>query len=149
AGWQSFGSWQGRKGGKQGDRIGPVEWAGDRSALGSGRRRRSCGEGEAMRIGLLLFLPICLACTARAQTPAVQQGDSATETRKKIDRAIDRGVSFIVKAQQPDGSWGTGKVTRGLEVYSSVPGSHDAFRVATTALCVMALREAGETEAHQ
>ena len=29
-----------------------------------------------------------------------------------------------------------------------VPGSHDAFRVATTALCVMALREAGEKEAH-
>jgi hypothetical protein len=29
-----------------------------------------------------------------------------------------------------------------------VPGSLDAFRVATTSLCVMALREAGEKEAH-
>jgi len=53
-----------------------------------------------------------------------------------------------VKSQQPDGSWGTGRVTRGFEVYSMVPGSMDAFRVGTTALCVMALREAGEKEAH-
>ncbi|MBV8880015.1 MAG: terpene cyclase/mutase family protein, partial [Planctomycetaceae bacterium] len=30
---------------------------------------------------------------------------------------------------------------------ASVPGSHDAFRVGTTALCVMALREAGERKA--
>ena len=29
-----------------------------------------------------------------------------------------------------------------------VPGSHDAYRVGTTALCVMALRQAGETSAH-
>src|SRR5262249_44110766 len=38
--------------------------------------------------------------------------------------------------------------TRGTEIYSMVPGSHDAYRVATTALCVMALREAGEKTAH-
>jgi hypothetical protein len=63
--------------------------------------------------------------------------------------SIDRGVKFLVESQQPDGSWGTGtKVTRGNEIYSMVPGSHDAYRVATTALCVMALREVGETSAH-
>jgi hypothetical protein len=58
--------------------------------------------------------------------------------------AIRRGVEFLVKSQQPEGNWGTGLETRGLEIYSMVPGSHDAFRVATTALCVMALREAIE-----
>ena len=62
--------------------------------------------------------------------------------------AIAEGVAYLVKSQQEDGSWGAGKQTRGFEIYASVPGSHHAFRVATTALCVMALREAGETEAH-
>lgn len=62
--------------------------------------------------------------------------------------SVDRGVKFLVQSQQPDGSWGTGTLTRGNEIYSMVPGSHDAYRVATTALCVMALREAGETAAH-
>jgi hypothetical protein len=62
-----------------------------------------------------------------------------------MDAAIDDGVAFLVKSQQPEGCWGTGTVTRGLEIYSMVPGSHDAYRVATTALCVMALREAQES----
>ena len=61
---------------------------------------------------------------------------------------IQRGVEFLKKNQQPDGSWGTGLETRGTEIYSMVPGSHDAYRVGTTALCVMALREAGEKTAH-
>ena len=81
--------------------------------------------------------------TRPATVPATQQVRSRT-----IDQAIADGVAFLVKSQNEDGSWGTGTETRGFEVYSMVPGSHDAFRVATTALCVMALREAGETEAH-
>jgi hypothetical protein len=68
--------------------------------------------------------------------------------RREVPQAISEGVAFLVTSQNPDGSWGTGTVTRGNEIYSMVPGSHDAFRVATTALCVMALREAGETDAH-
>jgi hypothetical protein len=63
----------------------------------------------------------------------------------------------LIADQNPDGSWGTGLETRGLEIYSMVPGSHDAYRVATTALCVMALRESiaagvdvvGAKDAHQ
>src|SRR5436190_19586483 len=61
---------------------------------------------------------------------------------------IARGVEFLVECQQPDGSWGTGTETRGSEIYSMVPGSHDAFRIGTSALCVLALREAGATKAH-
>lgn len=65
-----------------------------------------------------------------------------------VRQALARGVAFLVKSQNADGSWGTGTETRGTEVMAAVPGSHDAFRVATTALCVMALREAGEKTAH-
>ena len=62
--------------------------------------------------------------------------------------AIAKGVAFLQKSQNPDGSWGTGTETHGTEVYSMVPGSHDAYRIGTTALCVMALREAGEKISH-
>jgi hypothetical protein len=64
------------------------------------------------------------------------------------DTAIDRGVKFLEQSQQPDGYWGTGTETHGFEVYSMVPGSHDAYRVGTTALCIMALRQAGEMKVH-
>jgi len=77
---------------------------------------------------------------ANALTPA--------ERKQRIDAAIERGVAFLLRTQNPDGSWGTGKVTRGFEIYSMVPGSIETFKVATTALCVMALREVGETSAH-
>src|SRR5207245_5055295 len=84
-----------------------------------------------------------------AAAPSTQPVAQKTEDRQdQIKRAMDRGVEFLVKSQQPDGLWGTGLVTRGFEVYSMVPGSLDAFRVGTTALCVMALREVGEKEAH-
>lgn len=67
--------------------------------------------------------------------------------RASIKEAVIDGVTYLVTSQNPDGSWGTGTETRGTEVYSMVPGSHDAFRVATTALCVMALRDAAGIEA--
>ena len=65
----------------------------------------------------------------------IGSGDSARRT-------------FLEQSQQPEGFWGTGTETRGLEIYSMVPGSHDAFRVGTTSLCIMALRQAGEKTAH-
>ncbi|CAN5634866.1 hypothetical protein BH09PLA1_BH09PLA1_33200 [soil metagenome] len=79
-----------------------------------------------------------ISATAPATLPVAEN----TVRRPSIDRAIADGVAFLVKAQQPDGSWGTGLETRGTEIYSMVPGSHDAYRVGTSALCVMALREA-------
>src|SRR6266480_3712789 len=105
-------------------------------------------------IAILLAVGGCKA-TARAPIsaapttqPTTQKVESASEREQRIRHAIDSGVQYLVKSQQPDGSWGTGRVTRGFEVYSMVPGSLDAFRVGTTALCVMALREVGEKEAH-
>jgi hypothetical protein len=66
---------------------------------------------------------------------------------RSTDRAIAEGVAFLVASQNPDGSWGTGRETTDFDVMAAVPGSHDAFRVGTTGLCVLALREAGEKEA--
>ena len=86
---------------------------------------------------------------ATATRPATTQAAAATKPARKYAEPIRRGVEFLVKNQQPEGYWGTGLETRGYEVYHMVPGTHDAQRVATTALCVMALREVGETEAHR
>ena len=76
-------------------------------------------------------------------------GCAATEHvyARPRDRAVADGVEYLVSSQNPDGSWGSGRDTTDFSVLAGVPGSHDAFRVATTALCVMALRESGEREA--
>ena len=107
-----------------------------------------------MRIALCLLALALWPVAVRGQDPKAEApkapASPPTEpvkeqvrARASIAEAVADGVGFLVKTQNPDGSWGTGTETRGTEVYSMVPGSHDAFRVATTALCVMALREAG------
>ncbi len=95
-----------------------------------------CGEVPARRTASTL--------PAGIRSVATTQGVYA----RPIDKAIRDGVNFLESSQNPDGSWGTGRVSHGNEIVVSIPGSHDAFRVATTALCVMALREAGERQAH-
>ena len=61
---------------------------------------------------------------------------------EKIDKSIARGVAFLVTKQNKDGSWGSHLQTKGLNIFAPVPGSHRAFRCATTALCIAALIEA-------
>lgn len=58
-----------------------------------------------------------------------------------IRQAVDRGVAFLIQAQNDNGSWGAATQTKGLNIYAPLPGSHHAFRDATTALCVSALIE--------
>jgi hypothetical protein len=87
---------------------------------------------------------LAIAATLRADEPHAEQ----VRARPTLAQAVTDGVAYLVKNQNPDGSWGIATETRGTEIYSLVPGSHDAFRIGTTALCVMALREAGEKPAH-
>ncbi|MHC4415275.1 MAG: prenyltransferase/squalene oxidase repeat-containing protein [Planctomycetota bacterium] len=58
-----------------------------------------------------------------------------------VDRAIEEGVRFLVSHQNEDGSFGHHTVGRSWEVMADVPGSHYAFKTATTALCWMGLRD--------
>lgn len=60
----------------------------------------------------------------------------------EIQAAIDRGVKFLLQDQNPNGSWGGPTRTKELNIVAGIE-SHHAFRVATTALCVSALIEAG------
>lgn len=90
-----------------------------------------------MKRGLILLALLAAAC-----------GDPPVHVyARSLDDAIDEGVDYLVGSQSPDGSWGQGRDTTDYDVMASVPGSHDAFRVGTTALAVRALRETGEKKA--
>lgn len=65
---------------------------------------------------------------------------------EEIRAAIDRGVRFLLERQNPDGSWGSARRTKGLNIYAPVPGAHHAFRSGVTALCTSALLETGATD---
>ncbi len=56
-----------------------------------------------------------------------------------FDDAVEGAVAWLVTHQQEDGGWGSHHTARPYEVLCWVPGSHNAFRVATSALCVIAL----------
>lgn len=61
-----------------------------------------------------------------------------------IDGAIGRGVAFLLKRQNKNGSWGAARNTPGgVNLYAPIPGAHQAFRAATTSLCISALIETG------
>ena len=64
-----------------------------------------------------------------------------------IAASVRRGVAYLVGKQNPDGSWGSARRTKGLNIYAPVPGAHHAFRTATTALCVSALIETAPGDA--
>ncbi|MCP4378584.1 MAG: terpene cyclase/mutase family protein [bacterium] len=60
-----------------------------------------------------------------------------------IDGSIKRGVEFLLKRQNANGSWGSPRNTHGRDIYAPVPSAHHGFRVAITSLCISALIEAG------
>ncbi len=62
-----------------------------------------------------------------------------------IEAAIRRGVDFMVAIQNPNGSWGSALRTKALNIYAPVPGAHDGYRLATTALGIWALIDVGDT----
>lgn len=77
-----------------------------------------------------------------AAGPAANTPPPAVE----IDRAIDRGVQFLLQHQNKNGSWGSARQTKDLNIFAPVPGAHEAFRGAVTALCVEALIETGAAD---
>ena len=58
-----------------------------------------------------------------------------------IEAAMHRGIEFLLKDQNRDGSWGTAGRTKDLNIYAPVPEAHLDYRTAVTALCVQALLE--------
>ena len=90
------------------------------------------------RAVLLLLCATATALPARADEgpPAPSPAVSATLPHAA---GIERGLDYIITTQNENGSWGNGVTRRPVEILASVPGSHQAFRVGATALCVLAL----------
>ncbi len=62
-----------------------------------------------------------------------------------LEKSILRGVDFLVQRQNKDGSWGTARRTKNLNIGAPAPGSHLSFRAGTTSLAVLALLECGDS----
>ncbi|MBL8851144.1 MAG: terpene cyclase/mutase family protein [Planctomycetaceae bacterium] len=61
----------------------------------------------------------------------------------EFDDAINGGIEFLLADQNSNGSWGNATRTKSLNIYAPVPGAHDAFQTAVTALSILALYETG------
>lgn len=61
----------------------------------------------------------------------------------ELERALHRGVEYLVQHQNRDGSWGSPALQGGIPIFAGI-GSHHAFGVAVTAMSVSALIESGD-----
>jgi hypothetical protein len=92
-------------------------------------------------------LMAALAVAASLPAVAADVSKLRTPARAEVERSMQRGREFLLKHQNKDGSWGSARHTKDLNIYAPVPGAHDAFRSGVTALCVKSLIEAGDFEA--
>jgi hypothetical protein len=85
--------------------------------------------------------------TPRKTSPLAEQGPRpkpvTTPDAGEITKSLGRGIEFLLKRQNKNGSWGSASIYRPMEITAPVPGAHYAFRAAVTALAISALIEAG------
>jgi hypothetical protein len=108
-----------------------------------------------MRRNLVLALLVLCATTAWAGAGSAEKKTPLSEVGPRpkpvppvdqyaLEKAIAKGVGFLLKDQNKNGSWGTPQLNKGgVAIYAPVPGAHQAFQAATTALCLSALMEVG------
>ena len=94
----------------------------------------------------LALLSLLLGSTSFSQEPAspsrkVRPPSAEMPSKKTLQQALNRAVQFLLQTQNPDGSWGLPTRTKNLNIYAPIPGSHHAFRTATTALCMVGLTD--------
>lgn len=95
-----------------------------------------------------LAVVVCLLALIPAQAadplpPPPRPGPPEAISPGTLNAALDRGVAYLLKNQNKDGSWGTPERTKGLNIMASPPGSLRAFQTGCTTLCVAALIDAG------
>jgi hypothetical protein len=83
----------------------------------------------------------------RAASPASPE---ATPAREAVASPLTRGIDWLCRNQNADGSWGSFESARPGEIYLGTVASHRAFKDATSALATMAILPAaarGEADA--
>jgi squalene-hopene cyclase-like protein len=61
----------------------------------------------------------------------------------EIKQSMDRGIEWLIKNQNKDGSWGSANKTKDLNIFAPVPGAHHGFKAGVTAMSIEALIETG------
>ncbi len=93
-------------------------------------------------LGASAFAQEAVAPPERDRVPRPQPIDPPSTA--ELESAVTRGVDFLLADQNPNGSWGNATNTKDLNIYAPVPGAHDAFRTAVTAMSIMTLIESGD-----
>jgi hypothetical protein len=92
----------------------------------------------------VLVVPMLLAAAPEpVKEPLPRPKPVPQPAPEAINSALRRGIEFLLKDQNKDGSWGTPQRTKALNIYAPMPDSHLAFRAGVTALCISALIETG------
>jgi len=115
------------------------------------KRERTMGNRLAW---MILFVLVVLPLMAGEEKPAAVKHWPLAETGPRplpvptppaadIDAAVGRGLDFLLKTQNKNGSWGSADIYRPGDIYAPVPQSHQAFRAAVTSMCISALIEVG------
>ncbi len=65
-------------------------------------------------------------------------------TPAAIDTSIRRGVDFLFTHQNPNGSWGSARLTKNLNIYAPLPGAHQAFLAGASTLALSGLIDAAD-----
>lgn len=75
----------------------------------------------------------------------VISGTVIAEEKVSLEESIKRGVDFLVQHQNDDGSFGSARKTKGLNIYAPLPDAHQAFHVASTSLALHGIVEAKDS----
>ena len=103
------------------------------------RKTLKSRERNRLLPGAGLFV-LLVSAAATAQAGALQPLAVPPEAPSAAaEEARRRGIAYLLKSQNEDGSWGRFESARPWEVYLGSVASHRAFRAATSALCVLAL----------
>lgn len=78
----------------------------------------------------------------RALVPPPPDTELPAATPERVNAAIEAGVSFLLEDQNGNGSWGSARQTKGLNIYAPAPGSHHSFRAGTTGLALSGMIDA-------
>ncbi len=107
---------------------------------------------QRMRIGSLIvatlivfslpYVPQARGASRDDQAEHIPRAAPASPVNAQdLEAAIGRGIDFLLTRQNKDGSWGSARRTKDLNVYAPIPGAHQAFRTAVTSMGIAALLE--------
>ncbi len=87
-----------------------------------------------------LRLPLCLLSSVFLSSVSCP----AAPTRAEITASITRGVDYLTSHQNPNGSWGSARRTKGLNIYAPLPGAHHAYLAGASGLALSGLIDAAD-----